>query len=329
MDNTKLTKISNTIRALSADAVQAANSGHPGLPLGCADIASSLWSTALVHTPKDSEWANRDRFVLSAGHGSMLIYSLLHLYGYKLSLDDLKQFRQLGSKTPGHPEFGYTHGVETTTGPLGQGVANAVGMALASKLNAKKYNTEKHTIVDNHTYALCGDGCMMEGVACEAASLGGHLNLDNLTLIYDSNKITIEGSTDLAFTEDVSKRFESYDWNVLKVDGHNTEEVSQALKKSRNTNKPTLIIATTTIGKGAPNKEGSHKVHGAPLGEDEAKLLRESLGFSEAFEVSQETYDFCHEAIKENEKSLPRMARNFQSMAKRKPCTSSTMGTSS
>ena len=286
-------KLADTIRVLSAEGVQKANSGHPGLPMGCADIASVLWSDFLNHNPSDSAWANRDRFILSAGHGSMLIYSLLHLYGYKVSIDDLKNFRQLGSKTPGHPEYGYTDGVETTTGPLGQGIGNAVGMALAAKMQGEKFNTADHKIVDNTIYTLCGDGCMMEGVASEAASLAGHLNLDNLVVIYDSNKITIEGSTDLAFTEDVAKRYEAYGFNVFKANGHDMGEISSALTSAKGSSKPALVIATTTIGKGSPNKSGTHKVHGAPLGEEETAATRAALGLSpELFSVDQEVYDY-------------------------------------
>jgi transketolase len=284
-------KLADTIRALSAEGVQKANSGHPGLPMGCADIASVLWSDFLNHNPADSDWVNRDRFILSAGHGSMLIYSLLHLFGYKVSMDDLKNFRQLGSKTPGHPEFGYTHGVETTTGPLGQGLGNAVGMALAAKIQAETFNTPNHKIIDNTIYALCGDGCMMEGVASEASSMAGHLKLDNLVFIYDSNMITIEGSTEIAFTEDVAKRYEAYGFDVFKANGHNLTEISASLKSAKASSKPSLIICTTTIGKGSPNKSGTHKVHGAPLGADETSATRQALGLgTEAFTVSADVY---------------------------------------
>jgi transketolase len=287
------TKLANTIRAISAEGVQAANSGHPGLPMGCADIASVLWSDFLKHNPSDSSWINRDRFVLSAGHGSMLIYSLLHLFGYKVTIDDLKNFRQLGSLTPGHPEFGHTDGVETTTGPLGQGIANAVGMALAAKMQGEKFNTADHKVLDNTTYALCGDGCMMEGIASEAASMAGHLKLDNLVLIYDSNMITIEGSTEIAFTEDVAKRFEAYDFDVFKADGHNNDDIAAALSSAKSSNKPALVICTTTIGKGSPNKSGTHKVHGAPLGTDETAATRLALGLNpETFDVSDDVYEF-------------------------------------
>lgn len=290
-------KTADTIRSLSAEAVQAANSGHPGLPMGCADIATTLFSKYITQNAADSSWFNRDRFVLSAGHGSMLIYSLLHLYGFKVSMDDLKNFRQLGSKTPGHPEFGYTDGVETTTGPLGQGIANAAGMALSEKMLAAKFNTAEHTVVNNKIYTLCGDGCMMEGIAAEAASLAGHLKLNNLVVVYDSNQITIEGSTDITFTENVAQRFESYGWNVLSADGHDFTSLDTALEATQNSDKPSLVIATTTIGKGSPNKSGTHKVHGAPLGPDETSATRAALGLgTEAFTVSDDVYAFTKEA---------------------------------
>ena len=294
----KLKELANTIRTLSAEGVQSANSGHPGLPMGCADIASVLWQYFLKHNPKNSQWLNRDRFVLSAGHGSMLIYSLLHLYGYDISIDDLKNFRQLHSRTPGHPEYSYTDGVETTTGPLGQGFANAVGMALSSKILAEKFNTSSHKVVDNKIYALCGDGCMMEGVCKESASLAGHLGLNNLIAIYDSNKITIEGSTDLAFTENVAKRFEAYNWEVVFADGHSFQSINQALEKSRKSEKPFLIVAQTVIGKGSPNKSGTHKVHGSPLGQEEVNLTRQSLlDGGEAFTYSSSVTEFTQEKI--------------------------------
>ena len=319
MNNNSLTNIANAIRVLSADAVQTANSGHPGLPLGCADIASALWTSTLVHTPQNYQWVNRDRFVLSAGHGSMLIYSLLHLFGYNLPMEELKNFRQLHSKTPGHPEYGYTEGIETTTGPLGQGVANAVGMALASKINAKKYNTAEHTIIDNHIYTLASDGCMMEGVACESSSLAGHLCLDNLTIIYDSNQITIEGSTNLAFSEDVAKRYEAYGWDTIKVDGHNTSQVTQALKQSRKSSKPTLIFAQTTIGQGAPTKFGTHTVHGAPLGQKETDAMRKKLGFSKAFQIPETTYQVCKEVVEKNNKIYQQWQKTFEKWAIQNP----------
>jgi transketolase len=299
-DQEILQQVANTIRVLSAEGVQQANSGHPGLPMGCAEIAAVLWGTIMDQDASDSQWCNRDRFILSAGHGSMLLYSLLHLFGYKVTLDDLKSFRQFDSVTPGHPEFGHTHGVETTTGPLGQGIANAVGMGLASKLLAEKFNTDEHALIDNRIWVLCGDGCMMEGVSSEAASLAGHLGLGNITVIYDSNQITIEGKTDLAFTEDVAKRYQAYGWNVIKTDdGHDLEKVQKALKKAaRKTDKPTLVITPTVIGKGAPNKGGSHKVHGEPLGEEELAATKQALGCGDApFSVSEDVRAYCKKVI--------------------------------
>ncbi len=271
----------NTIRVLAAEAVQKANSGHPGLPMGCADFAFTLFTRFLKFNPENPTWPDRDRFVLSAGHGSMLLYSLLHLCGYDVSMEDLKSFRQWESKTPGHPEYGDTPGVETTTGPLGQGVANAVGLALAERLLAARFNTSEHTIVDHRTYALVSDGDLMEGISHEAASLAGHLRLGKLTFFYDDNHITIEGSTSLAFTEDVGKRFEAYGWQVLRVDGHDREAVAAALDAAgQEAERPTIIIGKTTIGYGSPNKAGTHDVHGAALGEEEVELTKRNLGWS-------------------------------------------------
>ena len=274
-----LQKIANVVRGLTADAVQKANSGHPGAPLGLADIGTVLYFDFLRHNPANANWANRDRFVLSGGHGSMLLYSLLHLSGYQLSLDDLKEFRQLGSATPGHPEYGDTDGVETTTGPLGQGVANAVGMAIGEKLAATHFNKPGLEIVNHHTYVLAGDGDLMEGISAEASSLAGHLGLGKLILIYDSNQITIEGSTDLAFSESVKGRYEAYGWQVLEVDGHNIAEFQKTLVQAQqNQTQPTLIIAHTQIAKGAPTKVGTAASHGAPLGADEVTGLKTALG---------------------------------------------------
>ena len=274
-----LQKIANVVRGLTADAVQKANSGHPGAPLGLADIGTVLYFDFLRHNPANANWANRDRFVLSGGHGSMLLYSLLHLSGYQLSLDDLKEFRQLGSATPGHPEYGDTDGVETTTGPLGQGVANAVGMAIGEKLAATHFNKPGLEIVNHHTYVLAGDGDLMEGISAEASSLAGHLGLGKLILIYDSNQITIEGSTDLAFSESVKGRYEAYGWQVLEVDGHNIAEFQKILVQAQqNQTQPTLIIAHTQIAKGAPTKVGTAASHGAPLGADEVTGLKTALG---------------------------------------------------
>lgn len=275
-------KAVNTIRLLSADGVQKANSGHPGLPMGAAPMAYVLWNNHLKTSAKAPLWADRDRFVLSAGHGSMLLYSLLHLHGYNVTMEDLKSFRQEGSKTPGHPEFGHTEGVETTTGPLGQGIANAVGMAIAEARLAEEFNTEDFTVVDHHTYAIAGDGCMMEGVSAEASSLAGHLGLGKLVLLYDSNQITIDGRTDITFTEDVKKRYEAYGWQILEVaDGNNDlDAMDQAIKAAKaETEKPSLIIVKTTIGYGSPSKADSSGVHGSPLGPDELKATKEALGW--------------------------------------------------
>lgn len=271
-------KVINTIRSLSVDAIQKANSGHPGIALGSAPIAYTLWAKHLKHNPKNPKWRNRDRFILSAGHGSALLYSLLHLFGYGLSLDDLKNFRQLDSKTPGHPEYKHTVGVEVTTGPLGQGIANAVGMAMAENHLASKFNKEGYNIVDHYTYALCGDGCLMEGVAYEAISLAGTLGLNKLIILYDSNNITIEGNTDIAFRENVCKRFEACGFDTQVVnDGNDIEAISKAIENAKKSEKPSLIEIKTLIGYGAPNKAGKASAHGEPLGKDEIKAMREYL----------------------------------------------------
>jgi len=283
-------ELANAIRALSMDAVQKANSGHPGAPMGMADIAEVLWRKYLRHNPNDPKWPNRDRFVLSNGHGSMLIYSLLHLSGYELSIDDIKDFRQLHSKTPGHPEVDETPGVETTTGPLGQGLANAVGMAMAEKILAQQFNQEGHEVVDHYTYVFVGDGCLMEGVSHEVSSLAGTLNLGKLIVFYDNNGISIDGEVDGWFTEDIPKRFESYGWQVVRdVDGHDAADVEQAIEQARsNTQQPTLIDCKTIIGWGSPNKQGDEGCHGAPLGDEEIKLAREVMNWAHApFEIPQ------------------------------------------
>ncbi|GAB3376793.1 transketolase [Spongiibacter taiwanensis] len=285
--------LANAIRALSMDAVQKANSGHPGAPMGMADIAEVLWRDYMRHNPANPSWANRDRFVLSNGHGSMLIYSLLHLTGYDLSIDDLKNFRQLHSKTPGHPEYGYAPGVETTTGPLGQGIANAVGMAVAEKVLAAQFNRDGHEIVDHHTYVFLGDGCMMEGISHEVCSLAGTLGLGKLIAFYDDNGISIDGEVEGWFTDDTPARFAAYGWQVIPaVDGHNSAEVAKAIEAARaETGKPTLICCKTVIGKGSPNKQGKEESHGAPLGNDEIVLTREALGWSHGpFEVPEDIY---------------------------------------
>jgi transketolase len=283
----------NAIRALSMDAVQRANSGHPGAPMGMADIAEVLWTKYLKHNPKSPHWADRDRFVLSNGHGSMLIYSLLHLTGYDLSIDDIKDFRQLHSKTPGHPEYGYTPGVETTTGPLGQGLANAVGMAVAEKLMSARFNKGDHTLVDHRTWCFVGDGCLMEGVSHETCSLAGTLGLGKLTVIYDDNGISIDGEIEGWFTDDTPARFAAYGWHVIpNVDGHSSEAVEQAIDAAiAETSRPTIICCKTTIGKGSPNKQGTESCHGAPRGEGEIGLTREALGWPyEPFVIPEDVY---------------------------------------
>ena len=282
----------NAIRALSMDAVQKANSGHPGAPMGMADIAEVLWRDYLKHNPSNPSFADRDRFVLSNGHGSMLIYSLLHLTGYDLSIDDLKQFRQLHSRTPGHPEFGYTPGVETTTGPLGQGLANAVGFALAEKVLGAQFNRPGHDIVDHHTYVFLGDGCMMEGISHEVASLAGTLGLGKLIAFYDDNGISIDGEVEGWFTDDTPKRFESYNWQVIRnVDGHDPEEIKTAIDTARKSAQPTLICCKTTIGFGSPNKQGKEDCHGAPLGDAEIALTRAALKWNHGpFEIPADIY---------------------------------------
>lgn len=296
-DNTQmLTRrdLANAIRALSMDAVQKANSGHPGMPMGMADIAEVLWNDFLKHNPANPDWVNRDRFVVSNGHGAMLLYSLLHLTGYDLSIEDLKQFRQLHSKTPGHPELGYTPGVETTTGPLGQGLANAVGMAIAEKVLGAQFNRGGYDIIDHYTYVFAGDGCLMEGISHEVCSLAGTLGLGKLIVFYDDNGISIDGNTKGWFTDDTVKRFESYGWHVLSpIDGHNHREIYHAIEEARSvTDKPSLICCKTTIGFGAPNLAGSAKTHGAPLGEAEISATREAIHWPYApFIVPEEIYE--------------------------------------
>ncbi len=282
----------NAIRALSMDAVQKANSGHPGAPMGMADIAEVLWRDHLKHSPTNPQWADRDRFVLSNGHGSMLIYSLLHLTGYDLTIDDLKNFRQLHSKTPGHPEFGYTAGVETTTGPLGQGLANAVGFAVAEKVMAAQFNRDGHKIVDHNTYVFMGDGCLMEGISHEVCSLAGTLGLNKLIAFYDDNGISIDGEVHGWFTDDTPRRFEAYGWQVIRnVDGHDAEEIQIALETARKSDRPTLICCKTIIGFGSPNKQGKEESHGAALGDAEIALTREALGWKHGpFEIPAEIY---------------------------------------
>ncbi len=286
--------LANAVRALSMDAVQKAKSGHPGMPMGMADIAQVLWCDYLKHNPSNPKWFDRDRFMLSNGHGSMLQYSLLHLAGYDLGIEDLKQFRQLHSRTPGHPEYGYTPGVETTTGPLGQGFANAVGFALAEKTLGAQFNRKGHDIVDHYTYVFLGDGCLMEGISHEAASLAGTQGLGKLIAFYDDNGISIDGEVEGWFTDDTVKRFESYGWQVIpRVNGHDPEEITQAIETARdNLDQPTLICCKTIIGFGSPNKEGKEESHGAALGDDEIVLTRKKLGWSHApFEIPQDIYE--------------------------------------
>ncbi|MDA8621208.1 transketolase [Psychrosphaera sp.] len=300
------TDLANAIRALSMDAVQKAKSGHPGAPMGMADIAEVLWRGFLKHNPTNPNWADRDRFVLSNGHGSMLIYSLLHLSGYDVSIEDVKNFRQLHSKTPGHPEYGYTPGVETTTGPLGAGVSNAVGMAIAEKTLAAQFNRDEHNIVDHFTYCFLGDGCLMEGISHEACSLAGTLKLGKLVAFYDDNGISIDGEVEGWFTEDTAARFKAYGWHVVEnVDGHNPEAVANAVTEAQSIiDKPSIIICKTTIGFGSPNKQGTHDCHGAPLGDEEIAATREFLNWPHApFEIPADVYELwdAKEAGQEDE----------------------------
>jgi transketolase len=324
----------DTIRTLSMDAVQKANSGHPGMPMGMADVAYVLWNDFLKHNPTNPNWTNRDRFILSAGHGSMLLYSLLHLTGYDLSLDEIKNFRQWGSKTPGHPEFGLTAGVETTTGPLGQGFATGVGMAVAANHLASKVNTSTHSVIDHTIYAIVSDGDLMEGVSQEAASLAGHLKLGNLIYLYDDNKITIDGSTDLAFTEDVCARFESYGWHTMKVDGHDRDAIRKAIKEAQNqSDKPTLIACRSHIGYGSPSKQGTAASHGSPLGPEEIRKTKEFYGvdpdkhfhieddvlihFRKAVEKGAEAEKSWNKLVDEFEKSSPEKFKLLRSCVER------------
>lgn len=293
-----------SIRTLSIDMIEKANSGHPGMPMGAAPMTYTLWTRFMNHNPKSPEWFNRDRFVLSAGHGSALLYSMLHLSGYNLSIDDLKQFRQWGSKTPGHPEYGHTEGVEATTGPLGQGIAMAVGMAMAERHTASVYNKENYELVNHYTYSICGDGDLMEGVSAEAASLAGHLKLGRLVVLYDSNDISLDGDLNKSFSESVKERFLSYGWQYLRVeDGNNLEEITKALEEARNDfDRPTMIEVRTVIGYGSPNRAGTSGVHGSPLGADELKLTKDAYKwtFEEDFHVPQEVYDNFQNLIVEN-----------------------------
>ena len=313
----------NTIRFLSAEAIQKANSGHPGLPLGAAPAAYALWAKEMKHNPANPDWADRDRFVLSAGHGSAMLYSLLHLFGYGLTIEDLKQFRQKGSLTPGHPEYKLTKGVEITTGPLGQGIANAVGFALAEKHLAAKFNTEEYKIVDHYTFVMCGDGCLMEGVSSEAASLAATMGLGKLILLYDSNNITIEGSTDIAFTEDVLKRFEAYGWHTQEVsDGTDINTIAKAIEfAKKEKSKPSIIKINTIIGYGAPNKQGKASAHGEPLGEEEIKAAKQNVAWTEteSFAVPQQVVEHMKALQLEGAKKEQEWTTLFEQYKKSNP----------
>jgi len=324
---TKNNDLANILRVLAMDAVEKAKCGHPGMPMGMADIAEVLWRNHLNHNPNNPNWANRDRFVLSNGHGSMLIYALLHLSGYDLSLDEIKNFRQLGSKTPGHPEYGITPGVETTTGPLGQGISNAVGMAIAEKMLAQTFNTTEHNLIDHMTYVFTGDGCLMEGISHEACSLAGTLGLGKLIVIYDDNGISIDGKVEGWFTEDIPERFKSYGWQVIpEIDGHNPKDIDKAIERAKSeTLKPSIICCKTIIGKGSPNKEGSASSHGSALGEEEIKITRDNLGWEhEAFNIPKEIYsewnaseqgqlveNAWNEVFQDYESKNPELAKEF------------------
>lgn len=319
---TLVKQMADTVRGLSIDAIQKANSGHPGLPLGCAEIGSLLYSEILKHNPAQPDWIDRDRIVLSAGHGSMFLYSLLSLCGYGTTVEDLKAFRQFGSRTPGHPEYGLTAGVETTTGPLGAGFATAVGMALAETRLAAVFNTAQHSVIDHHTFVLAGDGCMQEGVTSEAASLAGHLGLGKLIVFYDSNHITIEGHTDVSFTEDVGARFAAYGWQVLRADGYDLTALTEAVAQAKaEAGRPTLIIAKTVIGKGSPNKQDSHEVHGSPLGAEEVAATKKALGLdpNQAFQVPASVTAFVAERSKDWQESYQTWKKTFEAWAADRP----------
>lgn len=329
----ELEQIANTVRGLSIDGVQKANSGHPGLPLGCAEIGAYLWGSAMHYNPKNPGWLGRDRFVLSAGHGSMWLYSLLHLSGYKVSIDDLKAFRQLHSCTPGHPEYGDTDGVETTTGPLGQGIASSIGMALGLKILGSKFNTDEHKLFENKVFCLCGDGCIMEGISSEASSYAGHVNLDNFVLIYDANNITLDGPLADSCSEDTAARYKSYGFDVFEMDGYDFDRMEEVFQTIRNDQKrPVLIKMHGIIGKGSPNKAGTHKVHGSPLGEEELKLTKENMGWPETpFYVPEDVKSFFakhqekgaalesdwNKMFEAWKKSQPDLAKEFEVMLKK------------
>ncbi|MBT3294940.1 MAG: transketolase [Verrucomicrobia bacterium] len=311
----------NTIRGLSMDGVQAANSGHPGMPMGMADVAAVLWLKYMDHCPSEPDWPDRDRFVLSGGHGSMLLYSLLHLAGYDLPLEELTQFRQWGSKTPGHPETGHTPGVETTTGPLGQGCGNSVGMALAERMLADRFNMPDAAVVDHHTYVFAGDGDMMEGLSHEAFSLAGHLGLNKLVLFYDFNKITIEGATELAYSEDVKKRFQSYNWNVIDIDAHDHDQIEKAIRKAqREKNRPTIVICRSHIGFGSPNKQDTASAHGEPLGHDEIAATKQALGMpNEPFYVPEAVSEMFATRARSLKRKMNKWKRTFRAYSDAHP----------
>ena len=321
MDTKGIAAVAKSIRSLSIDAIQKAKSGHPGLPLGCAELAAILYGEVLKHNPADSKWADRDRFVLSAGHGSMLLYSILHLSGYKVSLDDIKNFRQVGSVCPGHPEFGWTDGVENTSGPLGQGIALAVGMALAESIEAAKFNTAEHKIVDHYTYALCGEGCLEEGVSSEASSFAGHNKLGKLIVFYDQNKISIDGSTDITFTEDIGKRYEAYGWQVLKGDMYDVEGLLKLIEEAKKcSDKPSLIMLKSVIGKFAP-KQGTPVAHGEPLGEADVAETKKALGINpeEFFYVDPQALRYFEDKKAGFAKKEADWNKEFEAWAKENP----------
>lgn len=317
----QLSKIASTVRELSMEAVQKANSGHPGLPMGCAEFGAFLYGCVIQHNPKNPKWLNRDRFVLSAGHGSMLLYSLLHLSGFNLSMDEIKRFRQLHSKTPGHPEFHVTEGVEATTGPLGQGVGNAVGQALGLKILAAKFNTPEHPLFTSKVYCLAGDGCLMEGVSGEASSLAGHLKLDNLILIHDANKITLDGDLVESSSEDTKLRYKAYGWDVYEVDGYDFDAMEKIFNEIRTQQKrPCFIEMRTIIGKGSPNKQGTHKAHGAPLGMEEVELVKKELGLpEEAFYVPQAVRDFFDKRLPKDAQLEQKWKEMFRAWSEANP----------
>ncbi len=313
--------IANTIRELSIEAIEKANSGHPGLPLGCAELGAYLYALQLKHNPKNSHWINRDRFVLSAGHGSMLLYSCLHLSGFKLSLKEIKSFRQLDSKTPGHPEVHLTDGVEATTGPLGHGIGNAIGMAIGMKILGYKFNTDKYKLFTSKIYSLLGDGCMMEGAASEASSIAGHLRLDNLVVIYDSNKISLDGPISESTSEDTKARYRAYGWDVFEIDGHDLEAIDATFREiNERQERPVIIVANTIIGKGSPHKSGTHKIHGSPLGKDELEATKKALNLpKEDFFVSKEVYNYFNKKLEEQKLLEDEWNNNFSNWAKENP----------